>query len=368
MRAVAILCVVVAHVLWIFPEADGPLVSLLHLAGVTGVEIFFVLSGFLIGRIMYRIVTAPIFKAPQLAYFLVRRWFRTFPNYYLALFINIGIVMYIGRQLPDTLWLYFFFLQNLYFGMDIFFTESWSLPIEEVAYIVGPALLYLGLLIPGIQSPKKIFLGVTLAIIAFFMATKLAYHFSTEVNSPEIWNIHLKAVVLYRIDAIYTGVLAAYLSVNFPAVWERHKHRFVYLGITLFFFLQFLISGLHLSYAGHAFFWNVLYLPLSSLSISLFLPLLSLWRSRPTPWVRTITFISLISYGMYLLHYSIILQLMRYFIPIESLTLFQKLVYSMVYFSSTVLLAYLLFKFYEKPMMDIRDRKSIKRFFSRKTY
>jgi peptidoglycan/LPS O-acetylase OafA/YrhL len=368
MRATAILCVVVAHVLWIFPEAKGPLVSLLHLAGVTGVEIFFVLSGFLIGRILYRIITAENGTRGHLGYFLVRRWFRTLPNYYLVLLINIAIVLYIGRELPDTLVLYFLFLQNLTFGMDIFFTESWSLPIEEVAYVIGPALLYIGILLPGRPSRKKIFLWVTLLIIAFFMFTKLVYQSTVETNSPEIWNINLKAVVLYRVDAIYTGVLAAYLSINYPNEWARRKFQMVFLGMILFFLLQFLVSAVHLSYAGHPFFWSVLYLPLGSLAIALFLPVLSQWRQPPSRIVKTITFISVVSYGMYLLHYSIILQLMRYFFPIENLSFVEKLAYSLAYLVGTVGLAYVLYIVYEKPVMDIRDRKRIKQLFSKKPH
>ena len=55
MRAVAILLVVFSHALWIVPEKTGIIPDLLSLSGVIGVEIFFVLSGFLIGRIVYNI-------------------------------------------------------------------------------------------------------------------------------------------------------------------------------------------------------------------------------------------------------------------------------------------------------------------------
>ena len=128
MRAVAILFVVFSHALWIVPELPGLPGELLRLMGVLGVEIFFVLSGFLIGRILLNQFSVAYNKA-KLQYFWVRRWFRTLPNYYLILLLNIAILFYIGRELPDSLWQYFFFLQNAFSAMDIFFTESWSLPI-----------------------------------------------------------------------------------------------------------------------------------------------------------------------------------------------------------------------------------------------
>ncbi|MEM7186635.1 MAG: acyltransferase, partial [Bacteroidota bacterium] len=212
MRAAAILFVVGSHALWVFPSADGPFAALLRLSGVMGVEIFFVLSGFLIGRILFRIFTNEDFTIKHLQYFLVRRWFRTLPNYYLVLLLNIGLVIYLGRDLPDTLPLYFGFLQNFNFGMNIFFTESWSLPIEEFAYVIGPLLFYLVLLPKFRVSRRKLFLWVTVFIILCFLGSKVWYNSFTGANTLEHWNIHLKAVVLYRIDAIYYGTNSGILS------------------------------------------------------------------------------------------------------------------------------------------------------------
>jgi len=64
---------------------------------------------------------------------------------------------------------------------------------------------------------------------------------------------------------------------------------------------------------------------------------------------------------MYLLHYSIILQLMRYFQPIELLDFRQKIFFSTVYVILTILFSYFLYRVYEKPMMDIRDKPFFKR-------
>lgn len=172
MRAAAILFVVGSHALWVFPEAEGPMTSLLRLSGVMGVEIFFVLSGFLIGRILFRIFTNDHFQNKHLTYFLIRRWFRTLPNYYLVLLINIVLVVLIGRELPETLPLYFGFIQNFNFGMDIFFTESWSLPIEEFAYVIGPLLFYLVLLPKWKISKRSSFYGLLWQLLSSFQSLK----------------------------------------------------------------------------------------------------------------------------------------------------------------------------------------------------
>ena len=165
MRAVAILLVVFSHITWIIPKTKGFIPDLMSIAGVIGVEIFFVLSGFLIGRIIYNLYQSEDFSFKSVSYFWVRRWFRTLPNYYLALILNIGIAIYIGIKLPEALWQYVFFIQNFAWETPSLFIESWSLSIEEFAYIIGPLLLYCTLFIKTKLSKDKLFLYITLLII-----------------------------------------------------------------------------------------------------------------------------------------------------------------------------------------------------------
>lgn len=363
MRAAAILFVVISHALWIFPEAKGTFVDIFRLMGVMGVEIFFVLSGFLIGRILFRIFINAEFKTKALNYFLIRRWFRTLPNYYLVLLINIAITAYFGREYSETLWKYFFFLQNAVEGMDLFFTESWSLPIEEFAYIICPFLFYLALLFKLKVSKEKVFLFITLLIIGFFTGTKLIYNQLTPLSDMTYWNINLKAVVLYRIDAIYYGVLAAYISMIKPQSWKSKKELMLLIGFFGFILFHYIIGYKNLVIQDYPFLWNVVYLPFCSLCIACSLPFLSQWKSAPKFILNPITILSLISYSMYLLHYSIILQLMRYFRPIESLNTDGKMVFVIVYLLLTVFLSVILYRIYEKPMMDLRDSPIFKKRF-----
>ncbi len=366
MRAIAILCVVCSHVLWVFPEVQGPMVTFLRLCGVMGVEIFFVLSGFLIGRILYRIFTNPDFKSAHLKYFIIRRWFRTLPNYYLVLLINIGLVIYLGRELPDTLLHYFFFLQNFSSGMDIFFTESWSLPIEEFAYIIGPLFFYLALL-PNLRIKREwVFFWVTFLIISFFMVTKVIYNMETGPNTLDYWNVNLKAVVIYRIDAIYLGVMAAFISLKYADFWKRSTFISLFSGLILFILMHYVIANFVLDPDSSPFFLNVLYLPLCSLFIAMSLPFLSRLKRIPPLVLKPITVISLISYSMYLLHYSVILQLMKYWVDTSDISDLQKWVYSLGYLAITFVLSYVLYRAFEKPMMDLRDRPFFKRKFQQK--
>ena len=366
MRAVAILLVVFSHTLWIVPGAKGLIPDLLSLAGVIGVEIFFVLSGFLIGRIVFKLFTQDDFNFNKIKYFWIRRLFRTLPNYYLILLVNIFIAVFLGTELPENLWLYFLFMQNFAWEMPLFFSESWSLPIEEFAYIIGPLLLYLLFYFKVKTDKKKLFAIITISIILFFNITKIIYNMANSDSDMMFWNVNLKAITIYRIDAIYYGVLASYFAMINPKKWQRSSWLSFTIGALIFGVLNFIIPTQRVFIETHSFFWNVLYLPINSIAIAFCLPLLSLLKSAPKLILVPVTYISLISYSMYLLHYSIVLQLLKYYIPSDGLAKFDIFVYTSVYLITTILLSYILYRIYEKPMMDIRDKPFVLERFNKK--
>lgn len=363
LRALAILAVLGSHILYIFPGQSGGIISMLHLGGVMGVELFFVLSGYLIGRILLRIFTKQDFRVSDLKYFLIRRWFRTLPNYYLILILNVILVILIGRELPESLPLYFGFLQNLFDGMDLFFTESWSLPVEEFAYVLGPLVIYLFVIAFAKAKKEILFLWATLSIIGFFIGTKVYYHITVPTTSLEQWNIDLKAVVFYRIDAIYYGVLAAYLSVKFENIWNQSRMVLAFMGFILFWGFQIVLGKFRLDAMSAPLIWNVLYLPISSIAFCLFLPLFSTWKKAPIFISKPIKTLSIISYAVYLLHYSLLLQIMRWLWPIEGMTFRERIGYSIVYFMSLMVVSWIWYRLYEKPMTDLRDKPFITKYF-----
>jgi len=365
MRALAILLVVFSHAIWILPPTKSFLTDLMSLAGVIGVEIFFVLSGFLIGRIIYKHFADQEFSFRDVQYFWIRRWFRTLPNYYLVLLFNILLALYLGTNLPDNLGSYFLFLQNFSTEMPSFFGESWSLPIEEFAYIIGPLLLYLVLFLKLKLSKKRMFFIVTLTIIVFFIVTKIVYNGNDEVKTMIFWNVNLKAITIYRIDAIYYGVLAAWISIVGANNWRKYRWLFLMIGGGIFVGMNVMITLKQIFMETHSFFWNVLYLPLNSIAIACALPLLSNMKSAPKIIQKPITYVSLISYSMYLLHYSVVLQWLKYKVPTEFLTRIGIVVYITVYFMLTLLLSYWLYRLFEKPFMDLRDSQFIKRRFNK---
>ncbi len=355
MRAMAISMVLCSHILWIYNPNDGIIRQLFALFGFLGVEFFFVLSGFLIGRILYGIYIKENYNIESALYFLKRRWFRTLPNYFLILIINIIITFTLGHSMPK-LGSYFIFLQNGFSKMPIFFPESWSLSVEEWAYVVLPISL---LVLSFLYKPKnknRFFLWIIMFLIALLIGFKFFYQLNNQTTTLDEWNVSLKSVAVYRLDAIFIGVLCSWISINCKKNWAKFKFPSAVIGGLIMMVMYFGLGYLRIFPDTYPFVWNVLYLPLASLSIAFFLPFLSQLETSILILKRPVVFISKISYSIYLLHYSVIMQLLMLFFDKEKTSLLQLHLILAIYLSATIFISYLLYRFYEKPMMDLRDK------------
>ncbi|MGL2966445.1 acyltransferase family protein [Flavobacterium sp. XGLA_31] len=355
MRALAILMVLFGHCVWIFPESQGLFHQMMVLSGFLGVEVFFVLSGFLIGKLLYELYLKEDFSVAKVFYFLKRRWFRTLPNYFLILLVDIGIAGLVGYTTP-SLWKYFFFLQNFNTTMLSFFPESWSLSVEEYAYIVLPFFLFAVGTVVRPKDKSRFFLGSVLALILIFFCAKIYYQITTTNVNVTQWNVSLKAVVVYRLDSIFIGVLCSWVYCNFKSFWQNNKLIFFVLGLCIFVFQFIAIGYFRLLIETHPLLWNVFYLPLVSLAVACFLPFLSDWETEMSFLKQPVVFISIVSYSVYLLHYSVVLQLLKHYIHYDPAQPLQLYGFVLAYVSITFFLSYLLYRFYEKPMMDLRDK------------
>lgn len=140
LRGVAILLVIFAHT--IPPETSSwqSVFRYLQILGTTGVDLFFVLSGFLVGGLLFKeLLTKSHLDVRR---FLIRRGFRIFPSYvvfltfvFLLLLLHKSFTDSIRELLPNLI-----HLQN-YLGSPR--EHTWSLAVEEHFYLVLPFLLLL---------------------------------------------------------------------------------------------------------------------------------------------------------------------------------------------------------------------------------
>ena len=305
-RSAAILCVLAGHYWPIYDRF--PAAAPLKFLGVIGVELFFVLSGFLIGGILLR----QAFKLHEgnLGFsfrdcpsFWVRRWFRTLPNYLLffILFLLFDQPWVSGNWRP---WfLSAFFLQNLFIdSSDGTFGIAWSLCVEEWLYLIMPLLLAVFSLRATRPGKPALFSALLLIVIPTLL------RFGTKGNT---WDIGVRHVVIYRLDAIAYGVLLAYASRYRRGLFDRLASAPAALGgfaVLGLIWLQWLAVGHHWIEPGHAgkgltwIYTNVVFFSAVSLAI---VPIVA-WGSQIgelPPGFKTLVYrTSIYSYSMYLGH------------------------------------------------------------------
>lgn len=344
MRALAILLVVFGH---------GGLVSgnlfesFPSIPLLDGVELFFVLSGFLIGTILIKQLNSEKgFSIKSLFVFWKRRWFRTLPNYYLVLAINVLLVSYglIGGNADAISWKFLFFLQNFNEGFVDFFWESWSLAIEEWFYILFPIFAWLAIRFIGIRK------GLLITIICL-LVLPLIYRYSISDENVDFfwWDVNFRKVVVTRLDAIMFGVLAAYLKFYHEITWVKFRNGAFIVGIALIYVILLFPQDPNSIYS------KTIYFTLVSFGAMLLLPKLDSIKSYKFEWIgKSVTYISKISYAMYLVNLGLVAQVIS--VNVELTSKKEHLLAYAVYWILTIFLSSLIYHFYEMPLTRLRDK------------
>ncbi|QGZ60666.1 acyltransferase family protein [Paraburkholderia acidisoli] len=208
-RGIAILAVMgfhfhTVHTGYTFVEfIEYPLKSF----GTEGVNLFFTLSGFLVGGLLLRqyAQTGRI----QARRFIVRRIFKIWPAYYALILFHVLA----GRHPRDTfLWQNLTHLQN-YFGTSI--AQTWSLAVEEHFYLFLPALL---IVLAHWRLRANALIGVMAVICALVLGARCAVVLSGDLNAA--FNF-----TQYRIDSLLLGVMLAAVYWMKPEVWRTLAAR-----------------------------------------------------------------------------------------------------------------------------------------------
>lgn len=308
-RAAAILMVLMANTIFFF-QLELPAVSALApIIGFIGLEIFFVLSGFLLARSLFPIFMADDFGVVAAVRFLRSRLLRIVPLYFFVVLINIGIAAAMGYPIGQS-WKYVLFLQNFSGPIPAFFPESWGLPVIVFAVLFFVLLLFGCSKVVPQHFRSRTFPIVALLLLLVFMWTKWIYNTVHVQTDMAQWETTLRTVVLFRIDAVMVGVLAGWLFVNCPVLLQKAKWILAFFGLTGLLFLAVGVGYLQLLIEDFPTFWNVWYLPLTSIILACFLPLLAAWSRQP---IGLIAFLSKATFGIYLTHFSIVLLLMEHF-------------------------------------------------------
>jgi peptidoglycan/LPS O-acetylase OafA/YrhL len=213
MRCAAVLLVLQAHflafasLLYRFPQPEAS-----GLGGLLGVDLFFGLSGFLIGRLLFDIARqGPSVRDWRI--FMVRRWMRTVPLYALWLAVLVLVMPLPPDWHPADLLRYAVFAQNLAWSMphSNWFAVSWSLAVEEWFYLLFSAAFLAAAVLAGAGR------GAIAAVLLFIAVPVLLRQLAP---GPEGYAETVLHVVVTRLDAIAYGVALAALWVHCPRVFR----------------------------------------------------------------------------------------------------------------------------------------------------
>ena len=296
LRAIAVVWVMLFHSFLV--GGLGPDFRWLERYGWMGVDIFFVLSGFLICRQ----VLAPLARGERLSFgdFYARRAWRILPAFVVVLAIYLAFPQWREAEGLAPWWLFGTFTFNLFvdYGTQQAFSHAWSLCVEEHFYLLFPALAVFMTKRPSVAK----FAGLCVFVIVAGIAIRAGTWLHDDATQPQRpWFVEdLYYPTWCRLDGLLAGVVLAVIAAFRPATWERMLARgnaFLALGLigmALAFWLFQQRTGL----MGNAIGWPVLSWAIASMVIAGASPN-SLIGRRALPgaaWIATI------SYSLYLSH------------------------------------------------------------------
>jgi len=199
LRLVAVLLVIGRHsdpIPKSLPVSLGWFFDLWHCGGWVGVDLFFVLSGFLVSGLLFR--EYKLRRRVSLGRFYMRRGWKIYPPFFALIAVTVfWQSCQHGGTPPSQLTAEVFFVQNYFGGL---WDHTWSLAVEEHFYILLPLILVILLKLRGTtQSPFKPIVGIALLVGLVTLALRIA---NSHMRSGFYFETHLFATHL-RLDALF---------------------------------------------------------------------------------------------------------------------------------------------------------------------
>jgi peptidoglycan/LPS O-acetylase OafA/YrhL len=336
LRFYAVIVVIFKHSTILLPKFLSDLFIFLP----DSVDLFFVLSGFLIGNLFIRDFLTDKQKYQinfnSILLFIKKRWFRTLPNYYLFFLINIALIYF--NFIPGTLnkysFTYLFFCQNLFLQFDFLFWESWSLAVEEWFYVLFP-FLFLFLFKIKKLNIKIYYLVVCLLLICVSVIYKF---YALQMNLD--FDLYIRKVVLSRFDTIAVGLLSAYIYNFYNKIWNLNTPFLFIIGILSYLLIK------------HCQVNSMIVYTVNTLSIALILPLV-MKITLPKVISKIVTFFANSSYSAYLIHLILLHIILHFF---NNILADYKPLLLILYLFLIFFLSNLIFKYFETPILNYRNK------------
>jgi peptidoglycan/LPS O-acetylase OafA/YrhL len=296
LRALAIMLVCANHYM-IFVSHD-PTFGWFSEIGWAGVDLFFALSGYLIGNQIFAGLKQGAFSLPR---FYARRLLRTLPNYYVVLALYLFWPFWAGEAHPAPWWKYLSFTLNFGLVPGTLFSHAWSLCVEEQFYMLLPALaLAIAVLRRSVWWG---WLALVAALVAGMCYRASLWHPGLDLGNRGASSFYtlIYYSTLCRFDELLCGVAVALLRQQHGALWQRvtaHGNWLLAAGVLLTALAFRLFLDNHYGYLMTVYGYPLLGLAFSLLLLAALSPASLLART----WVPGAGSIAVWSYAIYLTH------------------------------------------------------------------
>lgn len=274
--------------------------------GWTGVDLFFVLSGFLISSQLFQEIKYD--NRISLKDFFLKRAFRILPAYLFTVGLYFFLPFFREKESLAPLWKFLTFTQNI--GLDAkdegTFSHCWSLCVEEHFYLFLPLIL---IFILSEKWMKRSYL-----VLAFFFIFGIAVRIYCYNNLylPNIaddynwmyWYKYIYYTTYSRLDGLLAGVFIAGLYHFYPKIWTKISpfgNLILAFGLMIFI-LAYFLCGDQMTFNASVFGFPLVALGYGFWVLGAICPSSFLYRWRSVPLSRIAT----LSYAIYLTHKGII--------------------------------------------------------------
>lgn len=344
LRGLAILVIVIYH--------NFGFIEKYFFFGWLAVDLFFVLSGFLITDILLK----ELGSKNYLRNFYVRRLLRIFPLYYLCLILFLIVLpklntpLHLDYYTDNQLWIWTYLQNWLYVFKNPPDTSTlnhlWSVAVEEQFYLVWPLIILL------VKKPKYLLICLAILLAAVFGLRLWAW--MNHVAGFAYYNLY----TFTRIDGICIGCTIALMQRINPGFLKKNTAlivlSFAVLNFAFFFVNRYYeFSFPYLALVGYTTFAMVLGL------------LVNQAVTRENKWINLflnnsfLKFFGKISYGFYLFHWPMYLLLSPYLSSwLEGFTSgwITQFIASLISTAAAIFLSILSFHFFEKHFLKLKHR------------
>ncbi len=320
--------------------------------GWLGVDLFFVLSGFLITDILLKTVG----NKNYLRNFYMRRVLRIFPLYYICLILFLIVLPRLNLQFDvkyytdNQLWLWTYLQNWLYIFKDGGQTQAlhhlWSLAVEEQFYLLWPLIILI------IRKPKYLLLAISLLLVA--VITLRLWVWNNQIADLAYFNLY----TFSRIDGICIGCMVALIqriNINFFKKYTTVIVLVFAILNFLFFFInrKYQFTFPYLALVGYTTFAMMFGLLVNE-TVSGKTKLINYIFS-----IRILKFFGKISYGLYIFHWPLYLLLHPYlysWVSGHTNALPGQFAVSVIVTLAAIILSWISYRYFENYFLRLKER------------